>query len=118
MPITIIVKLIVRILECYFFREKKVEGLNLKDREEEGLLLQIELGLQRSMYEYCLVRGFLTASVVHFPMMKNTMANLWHPLKGAQISDLGARRYFFRFFHEMDIDQVTKWTLGRLTITF
>ncbi|KAH1056703.1 hypothetical protein J1N35_034768 [Gossypium stocksii] len=78
MPITIIVKLIVRILECCFSREKEVEGLNLEDREEE--------------------------------VMKNTMANLWHPLKAAQISDLRARRYLFIFFHEMDIDWVTKGT--------
>ncbi|MBA0800933.1 hypothetical protein Gohar_011336 [Gossypium harknessii] len=28
--------------------------------------------------------------VVHFPAMRNTMKNVWHPLEGVQISDLGA----------------------------
>ncbi|MBA0597798.1 hypothetical protein Gorai_007587, partial [Gossypium raimondii] len=30
-------------------------------------------------------------SVVHFSAMKTTMANLWHPLMGVQIMDLGGR---------------------------
>ncbi|MBA0699614.1 hypothetical protein Goari_001229 [Gossypium aridum] len=90
--------------------EKKIEGLNLEDGEEEGLLLSIDLGFQRPMYEHYLVGSFFTASVVHFPAMKNTMANLWHPLKGVQILDLGTRGYLFRFFYEMDIDRVTKGT--------
>ncbi|MBA0573601.1 hypothetical protein Golob_000868 [Gossypium lobatum] len=48
-------------------------------------------------------------------VMKNTMTNLWHPLRGVQISDLRGRRYLFKFFHEMDIDWVvngTPWTFN------
>ena len=31
---------------------------------------------------------FLTASIIHFPAMRSTMANLWHPVCGIQIRDL------------------------------
>ncbi|MBA0706327.1 hypothetical protein Golax_018444 [Gossypium laxum] len=94
-------------------------SLNLEGGEEEGVLLPIDLELQSSTHEYYLVGGFFTTSVVHFSAMKNTMANLWHPLKGVQISNIGAKRFLFRFFHEIDIDRVVKGTLlGHLTITF
>ncbi|KAH1108303.1 hypothetical protein J1N35_012071 [Gossypium stocksii] len=31
--------------------------------------------------------------------MKSTMANLWHPIRGVRILDLGERRFLFQFFH-------------------
>ncbi|MBA0856119.1 hypothetical protein Goshw_023602 [Gossypium schwendimanii] len=37
--------------------------------------------------------------------MRRTMVNLWHPVKGVQISDLGGKRFLFRFFLKMDMDQ-------------
>ncbi|MFQ6622538.1 hypothetical protein Gotur_001981 [Gossypium turneri] len=80
-------------------------SLNLEGGEEEGVLLPIDLELQSSKHKYYLVGGFFTMSVVHFSAMKNTMANLWHPLKGVQKSNIGARRFLFRFFHEIDIDR-------------
>ncbi|MBA0632211.1 hypothetical protein Godav_001001 [Gossypium davidsonii] len=57
--------------------------LNIEDGKKEGLFLPVD------------------------PVMKNTMTNLWHPLRGVQISDLRGRRYLFKFFHEMDIDWVS-----------
>ncbi|MBA0727717.1 hypothetical protein Golax_000684 [Gossypium laxum] len=64
--------------------EKELEVLNIDDGEEEdeANLLLINPVLQKSAYEYCLVGCFLTSSVVHFTVMKTTMANLWHPLRG------------------------------------
>lgn len=47
--------------------------------------------------------------------MKNTMTNLWHPLRGVQISKSGVRRFLFKFFHEMDIKRVIEaapWTFN------
>ncbi|MBA0791095.1 hypothetical protein Gohar_015694 [Gossypium harknessii] len=40
--------------------------------------------------------------------MRNTMANIWHPLGGVEISDLGEKRFLFRFYHELDIGRVEK----------
>ncbi|MBA0726294.1 hypothetical protein Golax_002132 [Gossypium laxum] len=73
--------------------EKDLKGLNVDDGEEEeaAVLLPIDTALQKATYEYCLVGCFLTSSVVHFSSMKTTMANLWHPLRGVQITDLGGR---------------------------
>ncbi|MBA0727816.1 hypothetical protein Golax_000770 [Gossypium laxum] len=42
--------------------------------------------------------------------MKNTLANLWHPLGGVQILDLGEKRYLFRFFNIVDKNRVVKGT--------
>lgn len=43
--------------------------------------------------------------------MKSTMANLWHPVQGVQIRDLGEKRYLFQFFHIMDLERVLKGSL-------
>lgn len=45
-------------------------------------------------------------SVVHFPSLRNTMVDLWHPIGGICITDLGDKRYIFQFFHEVDVQRV------------
>ncbi|KAK5812389.1 hypothetical protein PVK06_027818 [Gossypium arboreum] len=43
------------------------------------------------------------------------MENLWHPVKGVQIRDLGEKRFLFQFFHAMNMDRVLKgspWTFN------
>ncbi|KAB2005666.1 hypothetical protein ERO13_D11G262550v2 [Gossypium hirsutum] len=35
--------------------------------------------------------SFLTASVIRFQAMRTTLANLWHPLGGMMIKDLGKK---------------------------
>ncbi|MBA0707711.1 hypothetical protein Golax_019739, partial [Gossypium laxum] len=84
--------------------EKNMAELCLDDEEEEVLQFGVEPILQKSGYDLCLVRYCLTISVVHFLAMKNTMDNLWHPLGGIKISDLGEKRYLFHFFHEVDVE--------------
>ncbi|MBA0633875.1 hypothetical protein Godav_024824, partial [Gossypium davidsonii] len=39
------------------------------------------------------------------------MANLWHPIWGVRIRDLGEKKYLFQFFHAMDMDRVLKGSL-------
>lgn len=60
------------------------------------------------MFDLWLVGCFLTASVVHFLAMRNTLANLWHPLAGIQILDLGEKHFLFRFSHRLDFERVIK----------
>ncbi|MBA0592137.1 hypothetical protein Gorai_009124 [Gossypium raimondii] len=67
---------------------------------------------QKSPYDLCLVGCCLTTNVVHSAAMKNTMANLWHPLGGIQISNLGEKRYLFRFFYEVDVEQMHEIPTG------
>ncbi|KAJ8764601.1 hypothetical protein K2173_006473 [Erythroxylum novogranatense] len=37
--------------------------------------------------------------------MKSVLADLWHPLGGVTISDLGAKRYLFRFYNHVDLNR-------------
>ncbi|KAA3467263.1 nucleolin-like [Gossypium australe] len=101
--------------------ERGFEDLTLNEGEEEAFALPEELAEQLSANNLCLVGCFLTASVVHYPAMRNTLANLWHPLEGVKISDLGERRFLFQFFNEIDIMRVitgAPWTFNNHLLIF
>ncbi|KAK5818877.1 hypothetical protein PVK06_023825 [Gossypium arboreum] len=90
-------------------------SLDEENDEDEGLQFAAEEGPQQSIYDLCLAGCALTANEVNFLAMKNKMANLWHPLGGIQISELGEKMYLFRFFYEVDLEQVisgTPWTFN------
>ncbi|KAH1097767.1 hypothetical protein J1N35_014688 [Gossypium stocksii] len=101
--------------------ESGIADLNLEDGEEEAFSMPGELSDQSSPYSFCLVGCFLTASVVHFPAMRNTLVNIWHPLEEVQISDLGEKRFLFKFFNEVDIFRVitgAPWTFNNHLLIF
>ncbi|MFQ6666479.1 hypothetical protein Gotur_032805, partial [Gossypium turneri] len=81
-------------------------GLTINEEEEEVLQFQFEPLTGREVGVFQLVGCFLTASTIHFSAMKSTMANLWHPVRGVQIRNLGGKRYLFQFFHVMDMERV------------
>ncbi|KAG8488487.1 hypothetical protein CXB51_016433 [Gossypium anomalum] len=60
--------------------EEELVNLSLLDNEEEAF--QEEAVVVDRTYQFCLVRRCLTDSVVHFPSLLNTMADLWHPIGG------------------------------------
>ncbi|MBA0879077.1 hypothetical protein Goshw_000267 [Gossypium schwendimanii] len=65
-----------------------------------------------SISQFYLVGRCLIESVVHFPSLRNTMADLWHPIGGICITDIGEKWYLFQFFHEVNIARVlarTPW---------
>lgn len=70
-------------------------------KEEEVMQFGGLSGGTNRLYDCCLVGTFLTASVVQFQAMRNMLANLWHPIAGIEISNLGAKRFLFRFFHRL-----------------
>ncbi|KAG8477463.1 hypothetical protein CXB51_031019 [Gossypium anomalum] len=82
--------------------EGGIADLNLDNGEEVAFSLQDESEAQNAMYNFCLVGCFLTAIVVHFPAMRNTMANIWHPLEGVQIFNLGEKRFLFKIVENED----------------
>ncbi|KAG8492913.1 hypothetical protein CXB51_012659 [Gossypium anomalum] len=50
--------------------------------------------------------------------MRNTLANLWYPLGGLQISE---KQYLFRFYNKVDIDKVVKcvpWAFNNHLLVF
>ncbi|KAH1065445.1 hypothetical protein J1N35_030432 [Gossypium stocksii] len=88
--------------------EEELANLSLLDEEEEAI--HEEGVVLENSIQFCLVGRALTDSVVHFPSLHNTMADLWHPIGGICITDLGNKRYLFQFFHEVDIQRVISGT--------
>ncbi|MBA0754833.1 hypothetical protein Gogos_021929 [Gossypium gossypioides] len=69
--------------------ETELVNLSINEEEEE---VQVDPTTQREVIDYQLVGYFLTASIINFSAMKNTLAKLWHPVCGVQIRDLGEKR--------------------------
>ncbi|MBA0820134.1 hypothetical protein Gohar_022256 [Gossypium harknessii] len=88
--------------------EDDLANLRLVDDEEEAI--QEDAAAVESISQFYLVGRCLTDSVVHFPSLRNTMADLWHPIGGICITDIGEKRYLFQFFHEVDIARVLAGT--------
>ncbi|MBA0755295.1 hypothetical protein Gogos_020745 [Gossypium gossypioides] len=80
--------------------EEELANLSLLDDEEEAF--QEEALVVERTYQFCLVGRCLTDSVVHFPSLRNTMADLWHPIGGICITDLGEKRDFCGKFLDYD----------------
>lgn len=54
-------------------------------------------------------------AAVKFEPMRDTLADIWHPLGGVNIKDLGGGRYLFRFFYKVDIQCIIPrgpWTFN------
>ncbi|MBA0692702.1 hypothetical protein Goari_010239, partial [Gossypium aridum] len=62
--------------------ENELAQLSINDEEEEIIHIPIDPNRENRGEIFQLVGCFLTASTIHFPAMKSTMANLWHPVKG------------------------------------
>ncbi|MBA0817421.1 hypothetical protein Gohar_021930 [Gossypium harknessii] len=96
-------------------------NLNIMDEEEDPLVVigddisaDIEYGL-------CLVGRVLTDSIVNFPSLKNTLADLWHPLRGVSIMEIEDKRILFRYYSEIDLKRVMDgmpWFFNRHLIVF
>ncbi|MBA0818243.1 hypothetical protein Gohar_021288 [Gossypium harknessii] len=71
--------------------EDAMSNLRLLDDEEEAIQ-EVE-GAVSTAYQFCLVGRCLTDGVIHFPSLRNTMADLWHPIEGICITELGEKRY-------------------------
>ncbi|MBA0630435.1 hypothetical protein Godav_002535, partial [Gossypium davidsonii] len=59
-----------------FRDDDKLASLSIDEGKEEAMLFPTDSKFQKLAYELFLVGCFLTASVIHFLVMKNTMANL------------------------------------------
>lgn len=60
--------------------KEELANLNLDDEEEELILCENDLNGLEDDYQFCLVGKALMECMVHFPSLKRTLANLWHPL--------------------------------------
>ncbi|MBA0757723.1 hypothetical protein Gotri_020791 [Gossypium trilobum] len=72
--------------------EKELANLSLDDEEDEILQARMDPDSETERVEFFLVSCFLTTSVIHFPAMRSTVANLWHPVERVQILELGEKQ--------------------------
>ncbi|MBA0732810.1 hypothetical protein Gogos_016876 [Gossypium gossypioides] len=86
--------------------EDEMANLNLADEEEEAF--QEEVTEVKEDFRFCLVGSYLTDSVVHFSSLRNTVADLWHPIGGIAITNLSEKYYFFKFFYDIELKRVLK----------
>ncbi|PPE02531.1 hypothetical protein GOBAR_DD00425 [Gossypium barbadense] len=101
--------------------EAKIVNLNLEDEDEELILCKKDSSNEKDEHRLCLVGKALTDCVIHFPSLKRTLTDLWHPLGGVIISDLGGKWYLFQFFYEVDIKRVINgipWSLNKHLVVF
>ncbi|XP_037494534.1 uncharacterized protein LOC119370436 [Jatropha curcas] len=85
--------------------EQDSHNRSLDDEEEEGLSFNIALVIADQGFEFFLVGMLLTYSPINFTSMKSVLVDLWHPLGGITITDIGAKRFLFRFYNQVDMDR-------------
>ncbi|MBA0754765.1 hypothetical protein Gogos_021980 [Gossypium gossypioides] len=96
-------------------------NLNIMDEEEDTLVVVGDDMSADPEYGLCLVRRVLTDSIVNFPSLKNTLADLWHPLRGVSIIEIEEKHILFQFYSKIDLKRVTDgmpWFFNRHLIVF
>ncbi|KAK5812296.1 hypothetical protein PVK06_027724 [Gossypium arboreum] len=71
--------------------EEDLGNLNIPDDKEEILEGKKDKEECEEEYKLCLVGKVLINSVVHFPSIRRTLAELWHPEGGISITDTGEK---------------------------
>ncbi|MBA0733957.1 hypothetical protein Gogos_017918 [Gossypium gossypioides] len=84
--------------------EDELVNLHFANEEEEAF--QEDPKNSTDDLQFCLVGSCLTNSVVHFPSLRNTLVDLWHPIEGVTIMDLREKHYMFKFFYVVDMNRV------------
>ncbi|MBA0551868.1 hypothetical protein Golob_022727 [Gossypium lobatum] len=84
-----------------------LENHNIMDEEEDPLVVVGDDMCADLEYGLCLVGRVLTDSIVNFPSLKNTLADLWHPLREVSIMEIVDKHILFRFYSKIDL----KWVM-------
>ncbi|XP_016743058.2 uncharacterized protein [Gossypium hirsutum] len=101
--------------------DTNLANLNIIDEEEDPLLVLGEDTAVEQLYKLCMVGRVLTDSIVNFPALKNTLADLWHPLRGVTITEMEDKRILFKLYSEIDLNRVLHglpWFFNRHLIIF
>ncbi|MBA0749114.1 hypothetical protein Gogos_003074 [Gossypium gossypioides] len=78
--------------------EDELAQLSINKEEEDTIHIPIDPSSEKGGEFFQLVGCFLTASMIHFSAMKSIMANLWHPIRGVRIRDLGGKKVLVSIF--------------------
>ncbi|MBA0859416.1 hypothetical protein Goshw_006636, partial [Gossypium schwendimanii] len=68
-------------------------------------------------FRFCLVRSCLTDSVVYFLSLRNTVADLWHPIGGIASTDLVEKCYLFKSFYKVNLNKIHDLPPGLMSKT-
>lgn len=49
---------------------------------------------------------------MHFPLLRNTLADFLHPIGGIYITNLGDKMYLLKFFYNVNLNRVLDGKLG------
>ncbi|KAH1074805.1 hypothetical protein J1N35_027133 [Gossypium stocksii] len=77
--------------------EEETTNLNIVDEEEEPVQALGNEEVVEEDYGLCLVGPVLMDSMVHFPSMRNILVDLWQPLGGVSIMEMGENNSCFDF---------------------
>ncbi|CAN1783498.1 Uncharacterized protein At4g02000 [Linum perenne] len=84
--------------------EEDLEALRLEDDEEIELEIpELEESESDEVYTLCATGTLLTDRSFNFEMMKHRLAEIWRPVKGMSVRDLGNKLILFRFYHVLDL---------------
>ncbi|XVF79455.1 hypothetical protein PTKIN_Ptkin14bG0224400 [Pterospermum kingtungense] len=86
--------------------EEGLENLII-DNDDDGLVIDLgAVDVQQARPDLCLVGRFTTDKAINFNVMRNRMASIWQPVKGVLVRDIGAGRFLFQFYHQIDMKRV------------
>ncbi|MBA0777488.1 hypothetical protein Gotri_005501 [Gossypium trilobum] len=80
--------------------EEELANLNNADDDEELVQAFDDEDYAEEDFNICLVGRVLMDSIVHFPSMRNFLANLWHPIEGIFITEIEDKRILFKFYNK------------------
>ncbi|KAK8489971.1 hypothetical protein V6N11_065394 [Hibiscus sabdariffa] len=83
-----------------------LSDLSLGEEDEIAIAVDDASDEQTITFDLCFGGSFLTNSIINFQSMRATLANVWHPIGGIAVSDLGSGRYLFRFYYTVDVDRI------------
>jgi len=72
---------------------------NLSFEAKEDLVMTMRKIEDVQNLSLCLVGRFLTERAIYVPIMKERMAEVWQPLRGVSIRDMGVITFLFQFSH-------------------
>ncbi|CAH9082689.1 unnamed protein product [Cuscuta europaea] len=79
-------------------------NMEMEDGDE---FLQVEaLAPGSEEIGWALVGTITSEKSVRFSSFRDTMANIWRPVKGVAITELGNKRYMFQFYNVNDMKRV------------
>lgn len=84
--------------------EKACALLMIREEDEEVLILENEdVNDLQDANSLALVGRLATEKPFKFTVMRDTLAVVWRPGKGMQVTEIAGNLFIFQFYHEVDL---------------